>query len=553
MPVLQKERLNKLAVSLTVLLMLAVLAAGLSLPGSALAAPPELLLISGDGVAAPVTLTMSRLQEMPQYEHVYSTINTFPTKKCYVASGVKLSDLFDLAGISPEAKMIRFSSNDGYEVSLTVKELLRDKRYYFPFFMDNNPADGSIPGSPRGAREVEPILALLSAEDEEDPTMMNDRDALLLVVGQRAVTEQTNNLFLKYVSKIEVLTSDPPQWDEPKADIESGEVPAGTKIKLSNRKGDVDKIYYTTDGNTPTVNSPMYNWVASRWQGQREDLELVNLPIEVNEDTVIKAVTIGPGREDSEVVTFTYKADFTGKEIDLKRGRPPGITLDQSSISLKVGATEELLARVNWGDLPEQNLIYSSSDTRVVTVDSQGLVTRVGQGEAVISVRTADGQYTAVCLVSDAGPSDRLAAVAADLTPPNNGEPIQQQQQPALPEEQEEAAVVEEKTATTEAEETAPAVPEEPEQQPELPPVPEGREQYLAEKEQITPVAPVSLEQLDPGQDRYVFELTTANLLPAAEPQRLLLMDLCVKLAFVILLLIGAIDRYREYAREVIK
>lgn len=552
MPLWQKERFNILALSFPVLLMLAVLAAGLSLlPGSALAAPPESLLISGDGVAAPVNLTMSRLQEMPQYEHVYSTINTFPTKKCYVASGVKLSDLFDLAGISPEAKLIRFSSNDGYEVSLTVKELLHDKRYYFPFFMENNPADGSISGSPRGSREVEPILALLSAEDEEDPTMMNDRDALLLVVGQRAVTEQTNNLFLKYVSKIEVLTSDPPLWDEPKVDIESGEVPAGTKIKLSNRKGDVDKIYYTTDGSTPTVNSPMYNWIASRWQGQREDLELVNLPIEINEDTVIKAVTIGPGREDSEVVTFIYKADFTGKEIDLNRGRSPGITLEQSSISLRNGATEELLARVNWGDISEQNLIYSSSDTRVVTVDSQGLVTRVGQGAAVVTVRTADGQYTAACLVSDAGPSDRLAAVAADLMPPNNGEPIQQQ--PALPEELEEAAVVEEETAAAQAEKTAPAAPEEPEQQPEQPPVPEGREQYLAEKEQITPVAPVSLEQLDPIQDRYVFELTTANLLPAAEPQRLLLMDLCVTLAFVILLLIGAIDRYREYTREVIK
>jgi hypothetical protein len=175
-------------------------------PTAALADPSDSVEITGDGVMAPVTLTMAQLQGMQQYEHIYSTINTFPTKKWYVASGVKLRDLLDLAGIKPDARLIRFNSNDGYEVTLTVKELLKDKRYYFPHLKDNDPSDGSIPGSPKGAQEVEPILALLSAEGKDNPADMNDRDSLLLVIGQRAVTEQTNNLFLKYVTKIEVLT-----------------------------------------------------------------------------------------------------------------------------------------------------------------------------------------------------------------------------------------------------------------------------------------------------------------------------------------------------------
>ena len=274
-----------------------------------LAAPTETLEITGDGVTAPLTLTLAQLQEAPQYEHTYSVINTFPTKQWYVARGVKLRDLLDAAGITPEAKLLRFVSNDGYEVTLTVKELLQDKRYYYPYLKDNHPSDGSVPGSSREAREVEPILALVSAEGEDDPAAMNGRDALLLVIGQRDVTEQTNNLFLKYVSRLEVLTEEPLQWDAPKADIDSGEVPAGTAVKLSNRKGDVDKIYYTTDGSEPTVHSAMYNKISSRWLLQREGWELINLPIEVNEDVVIKAITIGPGRADSEVVTFTYQAD----------------------------------------------------------------------------------------------------------------------------------------------------------------------------------------------------------------------------------------------------
>ena len=195
--------------TITLFLMLVVLAISLVIPGPAWAEPTATLEISGDGVARPVVLTLAELTAMEQYEHVYSTINTWPTKRWYTARGVKLRDLLALAEIKDEATLVRFVSSDGYDVTLTVKELLKDKRYYFPGLKDNHPSDGSIPGSSDGAQEVEPILALVSAEGIDDPAAMNERDALLLVLGQRAVTEQTNNLFLKYVSRIEVTTTTP--------------------------------------------------------------------------------------------------------------------------------------------------------------------------------------------------------------------------------------------------------------------------------------------------------------------------------------------------------
>ena len=538
---------------LPAMLVMVVLAAGLTwLTCPASAAPSETLQITGDGVAAPVIWTMDQLKEMQQYEQVYSTINTFPTKSRYIARGVKLRELLDMAGITPEAKQIRFLSGDGYEVTLTVKELLQDNRYYYPHITDNHPSDGSIPGSVRNAREVEPVLALFSAEGHDDPDVMNGRDALLLVFGQRYVTEQTNNLFLKYVSKIEVSTEEPLQWDAPIADIDSGEVPAGTKIKLSNRKGDIDKIYYTTDGSTPTINSPMYNWIANRWLIQRDSWELVNLPIEINGDTVIKAVTIGPGKTNSEVVTFTYQADFTGKEIDLQRGKPPGITLDQTTINLKTGASAELLARVNWGGGPEQDLFYSSSDTRIITVDSQGLITRTGQGTASVTVRSADGQFSAVCLVYDpANPPDfdELTDVNTDEMMSNNGTPvgwfegaegtvdINNEPVPEAPEPL--------------PEEPAP-IPEEPEPVQEEPePVPEDRGQYLADIQEITAAA-MAMPASSIIPDWRVFELTVGEL-PTPESLMLPLIDIGVIVFFVLLLLAGALEKYRVYAKEITK
>ncbi|NLL21916.1 MAG: hypothetical protein GX263_09300, partial [Firmicutes bacterium] len=49
-------------------------------------------------------------------------------------------------------------------------------------------------------------------------------------------------------------------------------------------------------------------WIASRWWSSRTDvLGKINHPIgPINENTTIKAVTIGPGKLDSDVVTFEY-------------------------------------------------------------------------------------------------------------------------------------------------------------------------------------------------------------------------------------------------------
>ena len=154
---------------------------------------------------------------------------------------------------------------------------------------------------------VDTILALRSV-DSDNLDEITDENAPRLIFGQRWVTEQTNQAFAKYVSEIEVSTMDPEKWDAPTAAPAEGIVPVGTKVELSSLTMDADKIYYTTDGTDPSYKSLIYNWIAKRWWSSREDvLEGINKPIEITADTTIKAVTIGLGKEDSDIVTFEYR------------------------------------------------------------------------------------------------------------------------------------------------------------------------------------------------------------------------------------------------------
>lgn len=345
--------------SLVTILALLMLVGSLCVPGVAMAEPSNSLEICGDGVTSPATFSLAQLQVMDQHQQVYSAINTWPTKKWYAGKGVKLTQLLDLAGMKEEAKLIKFSSSDGYTITLTVKELLKDKRYCFPHFKENSTGadgDGNIPGSAADKQMVEPIVGLISVEGSKNPDYMNDLNTILLMMGQRAVTEQNGNLFIKYLNKIEVLTSEPPKWDNPQANPDSGEIPAGTMVALSNEHMDDDKVYYTTDGSTPNVNSPMYNWIAKRWWSARADvLGAYNKPIgPINKNTVIKAITIGPGKLESDVVTFSYTAagdESQNPKTALPAGTDPGQENNNETPSPTTEKTMESIPAVQLKDI----------------------------------------------------------------------------------------------------------------------------------------------------------------------------------------------------------
>ncbi|NLG33063.1 MAG: Ig-like domain-containing protein [Syntrophomonadaceae bacterium] len=227
-------------------------------------------------------------------------------------------------------------------------------------------------------------------------------------------------------------------------------------------------------------------------------------------------ITIGPGKEDSDVVTFTFTADLTGKAVDPTKvpgGPPTGVTLDQNTIRRPIGSTFQLAADIAPFNATDKDVTWSSSDTRIATVDSHGLVTVVGPGTAIITVKTVVGGYTDVCIVN--GPDEAETSQNDDsvVVSPTDNEVLESIQEPPTPEtEPQDPAKDLDNNPSSAVSGLVPEVPEESQ-------VPEDKAQFLIEKDALTVDTAADIAMPEPGiQNSQVFEVSADTVpLPLKE------------------------------------
>lgn len=116
---------------------------------------------------------------------------------------------------------------------------------------------------------------------------------------------------------------------------------------------------------------------------------------------------------------FACYATGTGGALTLYKApssvAATGVTLNKSTTSIEVGEKETLTATVAPADATNKNVSWSSSDTDVATVDQDGVVTAVAQGNATITVRTQDGNHEASCVVTvSAATSPRITVAGTN-------------------------------------------------------------------------------------------------------------------------------------------
>ena len=105
-----------------------------------------------------------------------------------------------------------------------------------------------------------------------------------------------------------------------------------------------------------------------------------------------------------DYLTQTYGATYASKDT----GNVTGIYLEHEDdiIELSANETTQLNASVIPVTADNQSLTYTSANPKVATVDEDGLVTAVGAGYASITVTTAEGGYSASCIIKVAATSE---------------------------------------------------------------------------------------------------------------------------------------------------
>jgi hypothetical protein len=152
------------------------------------------LIIGGAGVTAPVTLSYEELQNMPQIQQIFSSIDCHTgAHHVYGTQGVKLSDILAKAELKSNTPyQLKFIGGDGYNRYINMQDILDSTRYYFP----SNQSTGGTP--------VVPVIALkYNGSDNFDG--MTDQNCPRNFHGQLTFDENTMGYWVKGLAEIDVV------------------------------------------------------------------------------------------------------------------------------------------------------------------------------------------------------------------------------------------------------------------------------------------------------------------------------------------------------------
>jgi len=88
-----------------------------------------------------------------------------------------------------------------------------------------------------------------------------------------------------------------------------------------------------------------------------------------------------------------------------------GISLDKKDIKLDLNRAVVITAKVNPSNATNKNVIWSSSNSNIASVDKYGIVTGKSEGVAIITATTVDKNLSAACIVRVNSPKGNIVPV----------------------------------------------------------------------------------------------------------------------------------------------
>ena len=127
------------------------------------------------------------------------------------------------------------------------------------------------------------------------------------------------------------------------------------------------------------------------------DVYLSDNKVQSSVDSPINFDGLTPDTEYSYEVAYAGKSEKTAFSFKTKAAiniPVTGVAMPQQTLSLKVGATKQLVGVISPDNATNKNMTYSSENEAIATVASDGTITAVAPGTVNVVVTTADGSFT---------------------------------------------------------------------------------------------------------------------------------------------------------------
>ena len=117
----------------------------------------------------------------------------------------------------------------------------------------------------------------------------------------------------------------------------------------------------------------------------------------VNVNGVVNALSMGT----TTITVTTADGGHTAtSDITVVPIRVTGVMLNRNATTITIGSSETLTATLIPVNATNQNLMWTSSNPSVASVDAQGRINTISAGETTVTVTTHDGAHTATCIVT---------------------------------------------------------------------------------------------------------------------------------------------------------
>ncbi|WP_226654797.1 cell wall-binding repeat-containing protein [Guptibacillus hwajinpoensis] len=338
-----------------------------------------------------------RLSGNTRYETNLAINQMFKDKidfnRAYIATGTSFPDALSGSALA--------SKNDA-GIFLTKKEEMAKEA--IDFMSDNGVNEAVILGGPNAVstkvegqleKELYVHVSSVKIEQESYDVLIGETNTLMASVLPKNATNpsvswKSSNQDVAIVDEKGTVTGKSVGSATITVTSEDGKLQATTEITVKpipvtsvklNKTSNTLKVG-ETDALIPTVSPSNATNQSVTWDSSNQDVASVDA------NGNVKALSVGKATIKVTTVDGSIEATY---ELEVEPVKVTSVTLNQYSATMIVGNSETFIATVSPENATNQKVTWTSSNTDVAKVDTEGTVTALSKGTAKITATSVDG------------------------------------------------------------------------------------------------------------------------------------------------------------------